>query len=299
MNRSLEELNANFNKLTLLPDTIGFELLSLKKLSVNSNKLVFLPYSISHATALRVLDVRLNCLRSLPEDLENLVNLEILNVSQNFQYLIELPYSIGLLMSLVELDVSYNKISELPTSLGCLRKLQKLRVEGNPLVSPPLEVMEQGLQAVRQYMSEKINGYHKNSPKKKSWLKSLKKYGTFNGLGNATPGRRSYEVERGLVLPEYRPIDALASPRYNLGIFSPKRFFSSPRNYFSKLRWLVNGLYALCFRSLSCRASSVVRASLPVTWDHGFVPHSYLHFVKKKTIMSCRSNIMYIGGFDF
>ncbi|KAL2930180.1 Plant intracellular Ras-group-related LRR protein 6 [Bienertia sinuspersici] len=232
MYRSLEELNGNFNKLTLLPDTIGFELLNLKKLSVNSNKLVFLPYSISHATALRILDVRLNCLRSLPEDLENLINLEILNVSQNFQYLVELPYSIGLLMSLVELDVSYNKISELPTSLGCLRKLHKLRVEGNPLVSPPLDVIEMGLHAVRQYMSEKINGYHNNSPKKNksNWFKNIKKYGTFHGNGNATPARRSrYEMERGLVLPEYRPIDALASPRYNFGIFSPKRYFSKLR----------------------------------------------------------------------
>ncbi|KNA19731.1 hypothetical protein SOVF_058730 [Spinacia oleracea] len=166
--------------------------------------------------------------------MENLINLEVLNASQNFQYLVELPYSIGLIMSLVELDVSYNKLSELPTSLGCLRKLQKLRVEGNPLLSPPLEVIELGLHAVRQYMSEKINGYHNKDSKKRSWFKNLKKYATFShGNGNATPGRRSnYEVgPRGLVLPEYRAIDALASPR----IFSPKRFFSSPRNYFSKL----------------------------------------------------------------
>ncbi|KAJ8425723.1 hypothetical protein Cgig2_026596 [Carnegiea gigantea] len=229
--RSLEELNANFNKLSLLPDTVGFELLNLKRLSVNSNKLVFLPYWLSHATTLRTLDVRLNCLRCLPDDLENLVNLEVLNVSQNFQYLVELPYSIGLLMSLVELDVSYNRISSLPTSIGCLRKLRKLRMEGNPLVSPPMEVVEKGLQSVKEYMSEKINGYHDDSPKKKSsWFKQLKKHATYNG--RSIPRR---EIERGLVLPEYRPIEALASPRYTFGIFSPKRVFSSPRNYFSKL----------------------------------------------------------------
>jgi len=88
-----------------------------------------------------VLDARLNRLSSLPEDLENLVNLQVLNVSQNFQHLTTLPYSVGLLISLVELDVSYNGITVLPDSLGCLRRIQKLSVEGNPLISPPFEVV--------------------------------------------------------------------------------------------------------------------------------------------------------------
>ncbi|KAH9603751.1 hypothetical protein KSS87_021436 [Heliosperma pusillum] len=231
--RSLEELNANFNKLSMLPDTIGFELLSLRKLSVNSNKLIFLPYSISHATELRILDVRLNCLRSLPDDLENLANLQVLNVSQNFQYLVELPDSIGLLMSLVELDVSYNKLTTLPTSIGCLRKLQKLSVEGNPLVSPPMEVIEQGLHTVRQYMSEKINGLHQECPKKKSWFRQIKKYKTYNGRNGCTSKAGRID-NQGLTMSDYRPIEGLATPRHNLGMFSPRKFFSSPRNYFSR-----------------------------------------------------------------
>ncbi|KAF4392818.1 hypothetical protein F8388_010841 [Cannabis sativa] len=240
--RSLEDLNANFNQLRKLPDTIGFELTNLKKLSVNSNKLVFLPYSISHLTNLRILDARLNCLRSLPEDLENLINLETLNVSQNFQYLETLPYSVGLLLSLVELDISYNKITSLPDSIGCLRKLQTLCVDGNPLVSPPMEVFEQGLHAVKEYMSDRMNNggaSNGSKSKKSSWVGRLVKYGTFNGRSQKTSSssgagsrhRHSHDGEA--FMPEYRTIDGIASPSY-LGMFSPRRLFSSPRHSFSR-----------------------------------------------------------------
>ena len=216
--------------LSKLPDTIGFELINLKKLSVNSNKLVFLPSSTSHLTALKVLDARLNCLRSLPDDLENLINLEILNVSQNFQYLDTLPYSIGLLLSLVELDVSYNNIKTLPDSIGCLKKLEKLCVEGNPLCSPPLEVVEQGLDVVKQYLCHKMNsggneGQHK---KKRSWLGKLVKCGSFQGHVNR--GKRPQH--EGFSKLKHQSIDGLASPGGFMGMLSPLRIFS-PRRSFS------------------------------------------------------------------
>lgn len=214
----------------MLPDSIGFELMNLKKLSVNSNKLMFLPRSLSRLTSLKVLDARLNCLRSLPDDLENLVNLETLNVSQNFQYLEALPYSVGLLISVVELDISYNKISSLPDSMGCMKKLQKLCVEGNPLVSPPMEVVELGLHAVKEYLSEKMNSGHQSPTKKKSWIGKLVKYGTFNGSNNDNVGHR--EEREGFIVSDYRSINGLTSPRYT-GMFSPRRLFS-PRTYFSR-----------------------------------------------------------------
>ncbi|XP_039043436.1 plant intracellular Ras-group-related LRR protein 6-like [Hibiscus syriacus] len=237
--KSLEELNANFNQLTMLPETIGFELTYLKKLSVNSNKLILLPRSITHLTSLRVLEARLSRLRSLPDDMENLINLEVLKVSQNFQYLDTLPYSIGLSMSLVELDISYNKIKYLPDSIGCLRKLQKLRVEGNPLVSPPMDVFEQSLQVVKEYLCDKMKA-GQSPQKKRSWiLRKLVKYASFNGkmMSSAGGGRRSWEKE-GSIMVEYRSIDGLAAPRC-MGISSPGRLFSthnmgmlSPRRLF-------------------------------------------------------------------
>lgn len=220
---------ANFNKLTALPETMGFELTNLKKLCVNSNKLATLPLSTSHMTSLRVLDAHLNCLRALPDGLENLSHLEVLNVSQNFQYLRSLPPSIGLLTSLVELDISYNSIAVLPDSLGCLGKLRKLQAEGNPLVSPPMDVVEQSLDAVRQYLTARMNGRFPPA-RKKSWLGRLVKCGTFSEVTIASDvGLRG---EDGLYMPDYRSIDGTASPRY-IGLLSPRRLFSprnSPRN---------------------------------------------------------------------
>ncbi|XP_073003209.1 plant intracellular Ras-group-related LRR protein 1-like [Typha latifolia] len=227
--KALEELNANFNKLTKLPDTMGFELTNLRKLSVNSNKLACLPYSTSHMTSLQVLDARLNCLRSLPDDLENLIRLEVLNISQNFQFLQSLPYAIGLLVSLVELDISYNKISVLPDSMGCLTKLRKFHAEGNPLVCPPMDVVEQSVEAVRDYLSARMNGTAPSlTSKKNSWFGKLAKCGTFtSGMISSNVGIK--DGHEGLLMSDYRSINGLASPR-NLSMFSPRRLFSPKRN---------------------------------------------------------------------
>jgi len=232
--RALEELNANFNQLTKLPDTLGFELHGLRRLSVNSNKLAYLPSSTSHMTALRSLDARLNCLRALPDGLENLGGLEALNVSQNFQYLRELPYGIGLLTSLRELDVSYNSIAALPDSMGCLTKLARFSAAGNPLVSPPMDVVEQSLDAMRAYLSARMNGTDKQDRrKKKSWVPKLVKYSTFSA-GMMTPGRATKvhgSGAEGLLMSDYRSLDGggIASPGF-LSMLSPRRLFSPRRN---------------------------------------------------------------------
>ncbi|KAG8066145.1 hypothetical protein GUJ93_ZPchr0004g38232 [Zizania palustris] len=226
--RALEELHANFNELTKLPETLGFELHSLRKLCVNSNKLGNLPFSTSHMTALRVLDARLNCLRALPDGLENLVNLEALNVSQNFQFLKELPYAVGLLVSLRELDVSYNSIAALPDSMGCLTKLVKFSAVGNPLVSPPMDVVDQSLDTMRAYLTTRMNAA--DDKKKKAWLpRKLVKYSTFTAR-MMTPGRtRLHDNTEGLLMSDYRSLNGFASPRF-LTLLSPRRLFSPRRN---------------------------------------------------------------------
>ncbi|KAI7725131.1 hypothetical protein M8C21_007123 [Ambrosia artemisiifolia] len=153
--RSLVELDASFNKLTYLPTNIGFELVNLKKLSVPLNKLRSLPTSIGEMKSLQFLDAHFNELRGLPPSIGRLSNLEILNLSGNFSDLTSLPYTIGDLTNLKELDISNNQIHELPATFGRLDNLEKLNVEENPLVMPPKEVVNEGVEAVKVFMAKR------------------------------------------------------------------------------------------------------------------------------------------------
>ncbi|KAF3518087.1 hypothetical protein DY000_02059356 [Brassica cretica] len=153
-----------------IPESLVARMLNLWALDLHSNQLKTFPNSIGCLSKLKVLNVSGNNLQYLPK---NYRRLQIAGrAERQFQptdhasghdrvraneYDEALSsYSVGLLISLVELDVSYNGITVLPDSIACLRLIQKLSVEGNPLVSPPFEVVEQGLESVKQYMSEKM-----------------------------------------------------------------------------------------------------------------------------------------------
>ncbi|KAL8226005.1 hypothetical protein R6Q57_018562 [Mikania cordata] len=153
--RSLVELDASFNKLTYLPTNIGFELVNLKKLSVPLNKIRSLPTSIGEMKSLQFLDAHFNELRGLPSSIGCLSNLEILNLSGNFSDLTSLPLTIGDLTNLKELDISNNQIQELPATFGRLENLEKLNLEENPLADLPKEVVNDGVEAVKEFMARR------------------------------------------------------------------------------------------------------------------------------------------------
>ncbi|XP_076902242.1 plant intracellular Ras-group-related LRR protein 9-like [Bidens hawaiensis] len=153
--RSLVELDASFNKLTYLPTKIGHQLVRLKKLSIPLNKVRNLPTSIGEMISLQYLDAHFNELRGLPNSIGKLSNLEVLNLASNFSDLRELPDTIGDMTSLRELDVSNNQLQELPLTFGRLDKLTKLNVDQNPLVVPPKDVVEDGIQAIKVYMAQR------------------------------------------------------------------------------------------------------------------------------------------------
>eukprot|EP00249_Psilotum_nudum_P018052 c26617_g1_i1 orf=301-1902(-) len=152
---ALVELNADFNKLKALPEALG-NLGCLRNLSVHLNSLRSLPTSMASMTSLTELDAHFNELESVPESLCLVTSLMKLNIASNFNDLKELPQLIGRLQRLKELDASCNHLTELPDSFAMLTNLQELRLEGNPLRVPPLHIVEQGKEAVLQYMAEHV-----------------------------------------------------------------------------------------------------------------------------------------------
>jgi hypothetical protein len=58
-------------------------------------------------------------------------------------------------MHLQQLNLSYNRLQSLPIQIASLVELFALDLSGNEeITSPPLEICEAGLQAVREYLTE-------------------------------------------------------------------------------------------------------------------------------------------------
>ncbi|KAK4393912.1 Plant intracellular Ras-group-related LRR protein 4 [Sesamum angolense] len=170
---SLKELHADYNRLKALPEAVG-RIGSLEILTVRYNNIRQLPTTMASLSSLRELDVSFNELESVPESLCFATTLVKLNISNNFADLQSLPRSIGNLEMLEELDMSNNQIRVLPDSFRMLNRLRVLKVEGNPLSVPPRNVIEQGPQAVVQYMADLVTQRAvKSQPvkQKKSWAR--------------------------------------------------------------------------------------------------------------------------------
>ncbi|GMR32663.1 hypothetical protein PMAYCL1PPCAC_02858, partial [Pristionchus mayeri] len=173
---SLETLDARENQLRRTPASIAL-LHALTYIDLSCNQLRDLPPSlfdlpiriallggnqleslprITRATAnsLAHLDISYNKFRILPSDLSLLSALRILNVSHN--KLETIPGELCTL-SLHTLDISSNLLSSLPLQLSNMRCIRRLIVVPNPLVAPPLSVVEKGREHIFKWLSVQTN----------------------------------------------------------------------------------------------------------------------------------------------
>jgi small GTP-binding protein len=140
-----------------LPPEIS-ELKEMTQLYISVNKLTSLPPEISELKNLTQLNISYNKLTSLPPEISELKNLTQLNISYN--KLTSLPPEISELKNLTQLYISYNKLTSLLPDILELGLAIKWKyqfrekgifLEGNPLENPPIEIVQQGREAVINY----------------------------------------------------------------------------------------------------------------------------------------------------
>jgi len=131
----------------------------LQKLSLLDNQLSKIPREIGKLKELQELWLNDNKIKELSKEITQLRNLQKLDLSNN--QLSELPKKITQLKNLQYLNLSNNQLSELPKRIIDLENLEiKWRedyssegiiLEGNPLESPPIEIVKKGREAVIEY----------------------------------------------------------------------------------------------------------------------------------------------------
>jgi internalin A len=152
---SLSELDLSDNQLTSVPESIT-RLTSLSALGLGSNQLTSVPESITRLTNLSILYLSRNQLTSVPESITRLTNLSTLYLLSN--QLTSVPESITHLTNLSTLDLFSNQLTSVPESITRLTNLSTLDLSNNPLEDPPLEIAEQGIDAIREYFRQKQAG---------------------------------------------------------------------------------------------------------------------------------------------
>jgi Leucine-rich repeat (LRR) protein len=155
----LQCLWLEYNELTTLPAEIG-QLSNLQCLQLSNNQVTTLLADIGQLKNLLLLSLSNNQLTNLPIEIGQLSQLEVLELNNN--QLTSLPPEIGQLHSLCALYIRGNNIQHLPTTISNLGSLVTAEfcnnwdigifLEGNPLISPPPEVVEQGTAAVLAYL---------------------------------------------------------------------------------------------------------------------------------------------------
>ena len=148
---NLTELYLGANQLSKLPESFG-NLTSLTVLALWDNQLSKLPKSFGNLTKLTDLGLNRNQLSELPETFGNLTSLTSLAVDGN--QISELPESLANLTNLTNLYLDNNQILELSEFLCNLPNLNYLGLSGNPLVKPPIEIANQGIEAIRDYFQQ-------------------------------------------------------------------------------------------------------------------------------------------------
>lgn len=151
---SLKVLNVSLNKVTILDAKIG-TLSSVTHLDLSSNQLTDLPSEIANLNKLIELNVFQNKLTILPECIFQLESLEHLLAGGNQISAINVD-GLRNLPRLSTLALQNNNIAQVPPQLGLITTIRNLQLEGNIFRIPRQNIMQQGTQAVLEYLRGRV-----------------------------------------------------------------------------------------------------------------------------------------------
>jgi internalin A len=156
--QNLTSLNLSNNGLTTVPDSIT-QLQNLTSLDLSYNELTTIPDSVTQLQNLTSLDLGRNELTTVPDSITQLQNLTSLLLGENkFAAVPEVIYQLSALegLSFANYDPQKegNQIKEISSEILQLENLRVLELDGNPIQFPPPEVVDQGVEAIRNYFRQ-------------------------------------------------------------------------------------------------------------------------------------------------
>ena len=161
---NIEELHLFSNKLceaSFSSEVDMSGMARLNTLSLGCNRFTALPLCFAQLQALSNLDLHSNAIQLMHASKQTTLTvllsvkhtLKVLNLGFNR---LQGEFDSGLCLALERLEKLYlqgNNLESLPSSIKLMKELKVLKVNGNPLVRPPLATAERGIEAIRRFFN--------------------------------------------------------------------------------------------------------------------------------------------------
>ncbi|NXL63366.1 LRC40 protein, partial [Chordeiles acutipennis] len=151
---SVCDINLGFNKIS----SVSLELCKLHKLThvdIRNNFLTSLPEEMEALTRLQIINLSFNRFKVFPSVLYRISALETILLSNNQVGAID-PLQLQKMDKLGTLDLQNNDLLQVPPELGNCENLRTLLLEGNPFRTPRAAVLAKGTAAVLEYLRSRI-----------------------------------------------------------------------------------------------------------------------------------------------
>ncbi|NXS93309.1 LRC40 protein, partial [Jacana jacana] len=151
---SVCDVNLSFNKIS----SVSLELCLLRKLThldLRNNFLTSLPEEMEALRGLQVINLSFNRFKAFPGVLYRILALETILLGNNQVGSID-PLQLKGMDRLGTLDLQNNDLLQVPPELGNCESLRTLLLEGNPFRTPRAAVLAKGTAAVLEYLRSRI-----------------------------------------------------------------------------------------------------------------------------------------------